>query len=81
VLIPGADGRAWYWHRVTPLLRDDRFFPLEFQRLVVSERLGIPVEEMPGGHVVALSRPGEVVERLLGSCIARRSKAPIGGKE
>jgi pimeloyl-ACP methyl ester carboxylesterase len=22
VLIPGADGRAWYWHRVLPLLRD-----------------------------------------------------------
>src|SRR4029077_3334717 len=22
VLIPGADGRAWYWHRVAPLLRE-----------------------------------------------------------
>jgi pimeloyl-ACP methyl ester carboxylesterase len=42
--------------------RDDRFLPLEFQRRVVSERLGIPVEEMPGGHLVALSRPGEVAE-------------------
>ncbi|MGW7366584.1 hypothetical protein ACWGI8_24880 [Streptomyces sp. NPDC054841] len=21
VLIPGADGRAWYWHRVIPELR------------------------------------------------------------
>ena len=44
--------------------RDDRFFPLEFQRRVVAERLGIPVEEMPGGHLVALSRPEEVAERL-----------------
>jgi pimeloyl-ACP methyl ester carboxylesterase len=46
--------------------RDDRFFPLEFQRRVVAERLGIPVEEMPGGHLAALSRPEEVAERLLG---------------
>ena len=44
--------------------RDDRFFPLEFQRRVVGERLGIPVEEMPGGHLVALSRPAQVADRL-----------------
>ncbi len=44
--------------------RDDRFFPLEFQRRVVRERLGIPVEEIPGGHLVALSRPTELAERL-----------------
>jgi hypothetical protein len=44
---------------------DDRLFPLEFQRRVVGERLGIPVDEMPGGHLVALSRPVEVAERLL----------------
>jgi hypothetical protein len=24
VLIPGADGRAWYWHRLVPLLRQRR---------------------------------------------------------
>jgi pimeloyl-ACP methyl ester carboxylesterase len=45
--------------------RDDRFFPVEFQRRVVSERLGIPVEEMPGGHLVALSRPDELADRLV----------------
>ncbi|MCU1665247.1 MAG: hydrolase, alpha/beta fold family protein [Pseudonocardia sp.] len=44
--------------------RDDRFFPLEFQRRVVRERLGIPVDEMPGGHLVALSRPRELADRL-----------------
>ncbi|WP_433278612.1 alpha/beta fold hydrolase [Pseudonocardia xinjiangensis] len=44
--------------------RDDRFFPLEFQRRVVAERLGIPVDEMPGGHLVALSRPRELADRL-----------------
>ncbi|MPZ29301.1 MAG: alpha/beta fold hydrolase [Micromonosporaceae bacterium] len=37
--------------------RDDRFLPLEFQRRVVRERLGIPVDELPGGHLVALSQP------------------------
>ena len=46
--------------------RDDRFFPVEFQRRVVSGRLGIPVEEMPGGHLVALSRPEELADRLHG---------------
>jgi pimeloyl-ACP methyl ester carboxylesterase len=44
--------------------RDDRFFPLGFQRRVVSERLGIPVDEMPGGHLVALSQPVELADRL-----------------
>lgn len=45
--------------------KEDRFFPLEFQRRVVRERLGIPVEELPGGHLVALSQPVELATRLL----------------
>jgi len=45
--------------------RDDRFFPLEFQHRVVSERLGIEIEEVPGGHLAALSHPKEVAEKLL----------------
>lgn len=44
--------------------RDDRLFPLPFQRRVVRERLDIPVDEMPGGHLVALSRPKELADRL-----------------
>ncbi len=45
--------------------REDRFFPLEFQRRVVAERLpGVEVEELPGGHLVALSRPVELAEAL-----------------
>src|SRR5262245_21374857 len=44
--------------------RDDRFFPAEFQRLVARERLGITPDEMPGGHLVALSRPRELAARL-----------------
>ena len=46
------------------LCRDDRFFPAEFQRRVVSERLGIIPDEMGGGHLPALARPDELVERL-----------------
>jgi pimeloyl-ACP methyl ester carboxylesterase len=46
------------------LCRDDRFFPAEFQRRVVRERLGIVPDEMGGGHLPALARPEELVERL-----------------
>jgi pimeloyl-ACP methyl ester carboxylesterase len=45
---------------------DDRLFPLEFQRRVVRERLGIDMDVMPGGHLLALSRPRELAERLDG---------------
>jgi pimeloyl-ACP methyl ester carboxylesterase len=45
--------------------RDDRFFPMEFQRRVAHERLGKEVEEIPGGHLVALSNPEGLTERLL----------------
>ncbi|RBY88129.1 alpha/beta hydrolase [Blastococcus sp. TBT05-19] len=44
--------------------RDDRLFPLEFQRRIARERLGLDVEEVPGGHCVALSRPVELAEAL-----------------
>ena len=37
-----------------------RFFPLELQR-----RLGIELDEVPGGHLVALSRPVELVDTLI----------------
>lgn len=46
------------------LCRDDRFFPAEFMRRIVKERLGIAPDEMDGGHLPALSRPLELVERL-----------------
>jgi pimeloyl-ACP methyl ester carboxylesterase len=45
--------------------RDDRFFPVEFQKRVARERLGITADEMPGGHLVALSQPAELSARLL----------------
>ena len=48
------------------LCRDDRFFPADFQRRVVSSRLGIVPDELPGGHLPALARPDELVDRLEG---------------
>lgn len=45
--------------------RDDRFFPIEFQRRIARERLGKEVEEIPGGHLVALSNPEGLTTRLL----------------
>ena len=45
--------------------RDDRFFPIEFQRRVARQRLGKEVEEIPGGHLVALSNPEGLTKRLL----------------
>ena len=46
---------------------DDRCFPLEFQRRVTRARLGVEVDAMPGGHLMALSHPEELVKRLLGA--------------
>src|SRR5438309_2722675 len=46
--------------------RDDRLFPLEFQRRILRERLGIEPDVIGGGHLVALSRPGDVAARLSG---------------
>lgn len=49
---------------------DDRFFPLEFQRAVVRERLGLAIEELPGGHLLALSRPEALTAALLDEAAA-----------
>ena len=46
--------------------RDDRLFPAEFQRRSALERLGVAADELPGGHLVALSRPAELAHRLVG---------------
>jgi pimeloyl-ACP methyl ester carboxylesterase len=44
---------------------DDRFFPIEFQRRVARDRLDAQLDAIPGGHLVALSNPRGLVERLL----------------
>jgi pimeloyl-ACP methyl ester carboxylesterase len=45
--------------------RDDRFFPVEFQRRVARERLGLDIVELPGGHLNALSEPEAVAGAIL----------------
>src|SRR5262245_18002459 len=50
--------------------RDDRFFPARFQRRVARECLGISVDEMPGGHLLALSQPEELAARLEAYAVA-----------
>jgi pimeloyl-ACP methyl ester carboxylesterase len=45
--------------------RNDRFFPYEFQRRIARDRLGLEVEQLPGGHLLALSQPEALAARLL----------------
>jgi pimeloyl-ACP methyl ester carboxylesterase len=44
--------------------RHDRMFPLEFQRRIARERLGLEIDEIGGGHMVAMSHPAELADRL-----------------
>jgi pimeloyl-ACP methyl ester carboxylesterase len=46
------------------LCRNDRFFPADFQRRVVEDRLGITPDEIDSGHLPALAHPEELVARL-----------------
>jgi dienelactone hydrolase len=44
---------------------EDRFFPAEFMRRVVAERLAVTADEIAAGHCVALSRPIELADMLV----------------
>ena len=44
--------------------RHDRMFPVDFQRRIARERLGIECAEIDGGHMVALSNPAALADRL-----------------
>jgi pimeloyl-ACP methyl ester carboxylesterase len=46
------------------LCRHDRFFPADFMRRVVHERLGVEPDELESGHLPALSQPAELVRLL-----------------
>ncbi|MEQ4304294.1 alpha/beta hydrolase [Plantactinospora sp. B6F1] len=67
---PAATAAPWpldAWPNVPTrfvLCRQDRFFPPDFFRRLVPERLGIVPDEIAGSHCVALSRPGEVADML-----------------
>lgn len=47
---------------------DDRLFPLDFQRRVIGERLGLDVVHVPGGHLAALSHPDAVTDAIV-ACV------------
>jgi len=43
----------------------DRFFPVEFQRALARDRLGVDADVLPGGHLIALAQPVMVANYLL----------------
>lgn len=43
----------------------DRFFPAGFQQKLAADRLGTGADLLPGGHLIALSRPAELADYLL----------------
>jgi hypothetical protein len=45
---------------------DDRSFPVEFQQPVARDRLGLEADVLPGGHLIALSKPSVLANYLLG---------------
>jgi pimeloyl-ACP methyl ester carboxylesterase len=45
--------------------RDDRFFPVAFQRRVARQRLGLDPEVVPGGHLLALANPTGLADALV----------------
>jgi pimeloyl-ACP methyl ester carboxylesterase len=57
--------------------RIDRMFPADFQRRIARERLDLEVEEIDGGHMVALSAPVGVADRL--ERYRSPGRAPQGG--
>jgi pimeloyl-ACP methyl ester carboxylesterase len=53
------------------LCSEDRVFPAEFMRRMVAERLAIAPDEIAAGHCVALSRPKELADMLVGYSASR----------
>jgi pimeloyl-ACP methyl ester carboxylesterase len=45
--------------------RDDRFFPVEFQRRLLRQRVGVDAIVVPGGHLLALADPDALFQALL----------------
>src|ERR1700759_902349 len=59
VLIPGAGGSAWYWHRVAPLLEDAGHTTVALDFPADDEDAGLEVYADPG--VAACESPDDVV--------------------
>ena len=68
---PGMFTEPWphaSWPEVATRIlcpREDRLFPWEFQQRVASDRLGLELDEISGGHLPMLSRPAELAQRLV----------------
>ena len=45
--------------------QSDRFFPVDFQRRLAHDRLGVEADVLPGGHLMALSQPAALADYLL----------------
>ena len=61
-----CDFTAWPAIRTRVLAgADDRFFPVDLQRRVARERLGVEIDVLPGGHLLPLAQPRLVSEYLL----------------
>lgn len=43
----------------------DRFFPVDFQRRLARDRLGVDADVLPGGHLIALAQPAALADYLL----------------
>lgn len=48
-----------------PAGAQDRFFPVEFQRALARDRLGVDADVLPGGHLIGLAQPVMVANYLL----------------
>lgn len=68
---PAVFGEPWPlegWPAVETVViasEHDRLFPPALQRVIARQRLGLPVETLPGGHLVALSQPRLLAEMLV----------------
>lgn len=60
--------------------RDDRMFPLDSQRRIARERLGIELDVIDGGHMVALSNPADLANRLEAYRLAVHGEWPVAGR-
>lgn len=59
--------------------RHDRLFPLEFQRRIAHERLGVDVDPVGAGHMMALSNPSSLADWL--ESYATEARAPAFRKD
>ena len=61
-----CDFQSWPAIQIRVLAgRDDRFFPVDLQRRVARDRLGVEADVIPGGHLLPLAQPRLVAEYLM----------------